>query len=115
MSYSAPSTYREDDFARMGAATLGMLPLDSVPGGFGYPPLNVEGYTLPYVDVASLQYLGIKTQPKALANGFLPTTHTFERAAIAQTVYHRSAVNVPAGTTLMLVIVDQRPGPTPAQ
>jgi hypothetical protein len=105
----------EDDFARMGAATLGMLPLDSVPGGFGYPPLNLEGYTLPYVDVASLQYLGIKTQPKALANGFLPTTHAFEREAIAETVYHRAAVTVPARTTLMLIIVDQRPGPTPAQ
>jgi hypothetical protein len=107
----------EDDFARMGATTLGMMPLDGVPGSFGYPPLNLEGYKLPYVDIAALQYLAIKTQPKALANGFLATTHTFEREAVAQgqTQYHRTGIIVPSETTLTLVIVDQRPGPTPAQ
>lgn len=107
----------EDDFARMGATTLGMMPLDAVPGGFGYPPLNLEGYKLPYVDIAAVQYLAIQTQPKALANGFQATTHTFERETVSQdqTQYHRTGITIPPGTTLMLVIDDQRPGPAPAQ
>lgn len=103
----------EDDFARMGATTLGMMPFDSVPGGFGYPPVNLEDYTLPYVDVAANQFFWPQIRPKALTGGFLATTHTFEREAIAsgQTGYHHTNIIIPAGTTLTLVILDPRAAP----
>jgi PKD repeat protein len=103
----------EDDFARMGAATLGWMPLDSLPGGFGYPPINLEGYTLSYVDNSTYQNSGLNIPPKTLTAGFLATTHTFDRQTIAsgQTAYQRTNVIVPAGTTLMLVITEQRAPP----
>jgi hypothetical protein len=101
----------EDDFARVGATAFGLMSFGGVPGGFGYTPLNLEGYTLDFADTANGQPEFSDLKPQALRDGFLATAHSFERETIAdgQTQYQRVGVKVPAGTTVMLVILNPNP------
>jgi PKD repeat protein len=96
----------EDEFARMGAATLGLMPMGAVPHGFGYPPMDLEGYSLPQVDLAFPAVNFANDPARPLTDGFIPTSHTYEREVIAagQTRYVHNGVQVPAGTTAILVI-----------
>jgi PKD repeat protein len=108
----------EDDFARMGASVFGLTPRNGVPGGFGFPAKLVEGYVLDpiesaaYVNGTAPPYLPI-SPAKTLDNGFLATSHTYQVDIIAsgQTTYKRSAVKVPGGTTMILII--RQPAPAP--
>jgi hypothetical protein len=103
----------EDEFARVGATVFGMMPFGGVPNGFGYPPEDLEGYTLPYADPSWVQSMIAESAARQLKNGFLATSHTFQRDTVAtgQSRYQRTGVQVPAGTTVMLVI--QNPPPPP--
>jgi hypothetical protein len=103
----------EDEFARVGATVFGMMPLGGVPNGFGYAPEDLEGYALPYVDPSWLQSQIAVSPARELKNGFLATSHTFQRDTVAagQASYQRAGVQVPAGTTVMLII--QNPAPPP--
>ena len=108
----------EDDFARMGASVFGLTPRNGVPGGFGFPGKLVEGYVLEplesaaYVSGNAAPYLPINPA-RPLSNGFLATSHTYQVDIIAsgQTTYKRSAVEVPGGTTMIVVI--RQPAPAP--
>jgi hypothetical protein len=103
----------EDDFARIGASLFGMMPMSGTPNGFGFPNQVFEGYSLdsPY----SSGYTGMvpTIAPKPLLNGFLATLHTYQIDSIgsSQNTYTRTGVRVPAGTTLVLVILTPEPIP----
>jgi Peptidase M30/PKD domain len=103
----------EDEFARVGATVFGMMPFGGVPIGFGYPPVDLEGYALPYADPSWVQSEIAQSPARQLKNGFLATSHTFQRDTVAagQIRYQRTGIQVPAGTTVMLVI--QNPAPLP--
>src|SRR4029079_2900524 len=89
----------EDEFARMGASTLGGIPRSGVPSGFGFPGVTVEGAAIAPI---GNELLSPSSQPPRDLNGvFGPTTHTYSRVSIApgQSTYTRNDVVIPAGTT----------------
>jgi hypothetical protein len=64
-------------------------------------------------DPSWIQSMIAESPARQLKNGFLATSHTFQRDTVAtgQTRYQRTGIQVPGGTTVMLVI--QNPAPPP--
>jgi PKD repeat protein len=97
----------EDEFARMGASTLGILAPRNLPAGFGFPGIIVED--VPLKATGYFMHEGPFNQPPADLNGqFGATTQAFLRDYIdaGQTTFHRNNVVVPAHTTLLVVVSD---------
>jgi hypothetical protein len=102
---AAGGTGFADEFERVGASIFGLLPLTGTPEGFGYPQKVSGGYTLAAIDVSAYA-----SSRKAIATApgvdFGSGSHTYQLDTIAtgQSVYSRTGVVVPAGTSILLVI-----------
>jgi hypothetical protein len=95
----------DDEFARMGASTLGMMMTTQVPFGFGLSGMVVDN--APLEPIGFFQLEGPFTSPPAdLGGTFGATTQTFLRDYIdpGQTTFRRDNVVVPANTTLLIVV-----------
>jgi PKD repeat protein len=94
-----------DEFSRLGASVFGGLDRGDFPSGFGFPSIEREGFLLPSFTSAEVRFPPAQISPRVITQ-FLATMHSYQLDFIAagQTVYQRSGVVVPAGTTLMLVI-----------
>ncbi|HVP66227.1 MAG TPA: PKD domain-containing protein [Anaeromyxobacteraceae bacterium] len=102
-----------DDFARYGASVFGLLPAVGIPWGFGFPETSAGRYVLGAIDVSVM----VATRPAvaaALPGGFTATTQTYvvDTVAAGQTKYARSGVEVPAQTTLLVVVEPTPVAPT---
>jgi hypothetical protein len=104
----------EDDFARIGASVFGFMPMSGTPNGFGFPAHDTEQYSLAPLDPSFLRILEIPPA-RALSSGFLAAMHTYQIDTIGSgaTTYNRTGVRVPAGTTLVVVILKPAPPPPP--
>jgi hypothetical protein len=102
---AAGGTGFADEFERVGASIFGLLPLGGTPGGYGYPQKVSGAYTLAPIDVAAYAS-SRKATAAALGMDFGPGSHTYQLDTVAsgRTVYTRTGVVVPAGTSIMLVI-----------
>ncbi|MBC8027554.1 MAG: PKD domain-containing protein [Steroidobacteraceae bacterium] len=100
----------EDEFARMGASTLGFAPGSQLPTGFGYPGLVVAGAPLEPVNTWGAES-PFNATPLPVTPIFGRTMQTFSRDYIdaGQTSFHRTGVVVPAGTTLLVVVSEPPP------
>ncbi len=102
---AAGGTGFADEFERVGASIFGLLPLTGTPDGYGYPQKVSGTYTLAAIDVAAYTSTR-KAIATALGVDFGSGSHTYQLDTIAagQSVYSRTGVVVPAGTSILLVI-----------
>lgn len=102
----------EDEFARMGASTLGFSPGTHLPAGFGYPGLVIADAPLEPVSNFYAES-PFNPAPLPVTPVFGRTMQTFSRDYIdaGQTTFHRTGVVVPAGTTLLVVVAGPPPQP----
>jgi len=102
---TAGGTGFADDFARVGASIFGLLPVTGTPAGYGYPQKVTGSYTLSAIDVTAYA-ASRKVTPASLGLDFPAGSHTYQLDTVAagRTVYTRTGVVVPAGTSIMLVI-----------
>jgi len=102
---AAGGTGFADDFARVGASIFGLLPVTGTPADYGYPRKVTGSYTLSAIDVTA--YAGNR-KPAATSLGldFPAGSHTYQLDTVAagRTIYTRTGVVVPPGTSIMLVI-----------
>ncbi|MDB5743863.1 MAG: hypothetical protein JWR68_2178, partial [Polaromonas sp.] len=91
-----------DEFARFGGTVFGQLPSVGAPSGYGYPSVVAGPYVLQAKDLSTTR-LG----PAApITAPFAATSHAYQRDTLGSgtTTYARSGVEVPANTSLTLVI-----------
>ncbi len=102
---SGGGTGFSDEFARVGASIFGLFPLAGSPEGYGYPSKVSGEYTLAAIDVTAYT-TSRKATAASLGLDFPSGSHTYQLDTIAagRTVYTRTGVVVPAGTSITLVI-----------
>lgn len=102
---AAGGTGFADEFERVGASIFGLLPLTGTPDGYGYPQKVSGGYTLAPIDVAAYAS-SRKASATTLGVDFEAGSHTYQLDTIpaGRSVYTRTGVVVPAGTSILLVI-----------
>ena len=102
---AAGGTGFADEFERVGASIFGLLPLTGTPAGYGYPQKVSGAYTLAPIDVAAYAS-SRKATATTLGLDFGAGSHTYQLDTIAagRSVYTRTGVVVPAGTSILLVI-----------
>ncbi len=100
-----------EEFDRMGASIYGLFPAKDSPPEYGFPTATYAPYTLDPIDIPDYwkDRLGIATAlPKDKAGNveFRATSHTYKLDAIpvGETKYSRPGVEVPAGTSLLVVM-----------
>lgn len=95
-----------DELSKFGASTFGGAPALNLPLGIGFPQLNSSGYSFDAIDVASMAKAVMPATPAALGSGYTAATHTYSQEVIAagKSTFVRKGVQVPAGTTLNVVI-----------
>jgi hypothetical protein len=86
------------------------MPMSGTPDGFGYPERDTGQYALLPHDPSFMRYFGTPAA-KQLKNGFLAAMHTYQIDTIGsgQMLYKRIGVRVPAGTTLVVMILKPAP------
>lgn len=95
-----------DELSKFGASLFGGTPALNLPLGIGFPQLNSSGFGFDAVDIASMAKSVMPASPAALSSGFTATTHTYSQEVIAtgKNTFVRKGVQVPAGTTLNVLI-----------
>jgi hypothetical protein len=102
---AAGGTSFADDFARAGASIFGLLPVTGTPEAYGYPSKVSGAYTLAAIDVSAYA-ANRKSTATSLGLDFPAGSHTYQLDTVAsgQSIYTRTGVVVPAGTSILLVI-----------
>lgn len=94
-----------DEWAHFGATMFSLLPATNVPQGLGFAQRTDSGYQLLPVDVSALS--GYRTATSStLSAGYRATSQMFHEDTVpaGASVYQRTGVLVPPGTTLLVVV-----------
>ncbi len=94
-----------DELAHFGATMFSLLPAANVPQGLGFAERTDGGYRLLPVDVSALAGYRVGTS-SSLSAGYRATSQMFHEDTVpaGATVYQRTGVVVPPGTTLLVVV-----------
>ncbi|MBI3286364.1 MAG: PKD domain-containing protein [Burkholderiales bacterium] len=95
-----------DELSKFGASLFGGTPAANLPAGIGFPQFSSSGFGFDAVDIGTMAKAVMPATATALSSGFTATTHTYvqETLGAGKTTFVRKGVQVPAGTTLNVLI-----------